>query len=365
MPRELIATAPGQTEFREYEERPLGEREVRIRTEFASPKHGTESHGFLGDSPFAGRRFDPELRIFLPAEEAHPQFPRSLGNMAVGVVTEVGEKVTKFKIGDRVYGHLPIRETQTVHELGRSQGEVPLGSGVRESRLHLLPDGMRPEAAVLLDPAHFALGAVRDANIRLGEWVAVFGLGAIGLLIVQMARLSGAERIMAVDPLENRRKLAATLGAALTLDPTACDAGLEIKKATERRGVDVAVDASGSYDAFQAAIRSVHYSGLVVTCSFFHGPGTPLRLDQEWLLTRVTVKVSMPVWGNPSRDYPAWDGERIEDTVYRLMLAGALQTDGFLDPVVSFEEADAAYEMIAEHPERCVKLGITFPAGER
>lgn len=364
MPRELIATAPGQTAFREYDEPPLGEHEVRIRTQFASPKHGTESHGFLGDSPFAGRRFDPELRMFLPAEETRPQFPRSLGNMAVGVVTEAGEKVTRFKVGDRVYGHLPIRETQTVHELGRGRGAVPLGSGVRESRLHALPEGMSPEAAVLLDPGHFALAAVRDANIRLGEWVAVFGLGAIGLMIVQMARLSGAERIFAVDLLENRRRLAMTLGAERALDPTACDAGLEIKRATDKRGVDVAIDASGSYHAFQAAIRSVHYSGLVVTCSFFHGPGTPLRLDQEWLLTRATVKVSMPVWGNPSRDYPAWDDERIEDIVYRLMLAKALKTGGLIDPVVPFAEAAAAYRLIGEHPERCVKLGIMFPGGK-
>ena len=185
MLRELIATGPGQTALREYDEPELGAEEVRIRSEFASPKHGTESHGFLADSPFKETRFDPEYRIFLPLAEKQPKFPMRLGNMTVGTVIETGPRVTRFKPGDRVYGHLSVRETHVVHELGRGQGKVPLGSGVRESRLHHLPEGMSPQEAVLLDPAHFALAAVRDAKVGVGDWVAVYGLGAIGLLIVQ------------------------------------------------------------------------------------------------------------------------------------------------------------------------------------
>ena len=67
---------------------------------------------------------------------------------------------------------------------------------------------LTPEAAVCIDPAHVAVVAVRDGNVRLGDRVAVFGLGAIGLLTVQAARASGAERVMAVDPLDTRRERA-------------------------------------------------------------------------------------------------------------------------------------------------------------
>ena len=232
--------------------------------------------------------------------------------MAVGVVTEIGSQVSRFKPGDRVYGHMKIRESQTVHELGPGAGVKRIACGVREDGLHKAPEGMTPEQIVCLDPAHFALAGVRDANVRMGERVAVFGLGAIGLMIVQMAARSGASKVFAIDPLENRRRLAERLGAGRSLDPRSEDVALEIKKATDGAGVDVALDASGSYHALQEAIRSVHYSGLVVTVSFYHGTGDALRLGDEWHLTRVTVRSSMPVWGNPSRDYPLWDDERLQ-----------------------------------------------------
>lgn len=363
MPKELVAVAPGKAELRDYELPPLGERDVRIKSDFAAPKHGTESHAFLGDSPFRDRQFDPEYRMFLPVEggtKANP-YPASLGNMTVGTVTEAGPKVTRFKIGDKVYGHLPIKEIHTSHEEGRQiPKQFSLGSGVRERGLHHVPPGTTPQQIVLLDPAHFALAAVRDANIRLGETVAVFGLGAIGLLAVQMARLSGAQKVFAVDLLENRRNLAISFGADDAFDPSQCDVGYEIKKATDKKGVDVSIEVSASYKALQDAIRSVHYAGLVVTVSFYHGSGKDLRLGEEWHLTRPTMVSSMPVWGNPSRDYPMWDDERIEETALQLVIDGKLNPEGLVDPIVSFEESPEAYMNISRHPEKCVKVGIDF-----
>ncbi|MDE0447487.1 MAG: zinc-binding dehydrogenase [Spirochaetaceae bacterium] len=360
MPRALMAVAPRTTELVEYDEPPLGDRDVRIRSEFAAPKHGTESHAYLDDQRRLARRFHPEYRIFVPAngDAIGRPFPRRLGNMTVGTVTEVGGAVTRFKVGDRVYGHLPIRETHTVSEDGPRKS---MAAGTREQELHLVPPELSPEQVVLLDPAHFALAAVRDADVRVGERVAVFGLGAIGLLIVQMALLSGAVTVYAVDPLPSRRARARRLGATACYDPAACDVGLEIKQATAGAGADVAIEVSGNYGALQDAIRAVHYSGLVVTVSNYHGPGTALHLDEEWHLTRVTVRSSMPVWGNPSRDHPLWDDRRVEETALQLMRAGRLQSDGLVHPIVPFEQSAEAYHWIQDTPDRVVKLGIRFP----
>src|SRR4029453_14646563 len=213
MPHELIALEPRKPVLREYEEPELRLRQIRIRTEFASPKHGTEMVGYRNE-PSARRSYDPEWggMIPRPGEDGPRNF--QLGNMAVGVVTEVGPDVTRFGVGDRVFGHLPIRETHTLDE----------------GAVDLLPGGLDPEEVVCLDPAVMAL-AMRDASIRLGDQVAIFGLGAIGLMAVQMARIAGADRVVGVDPIEARRDVAKALGADTALDPLADggDAGMAIR----------------------------------------------------------------------------------------------------------------------------------------
>jgi NADPH:quinone reductase-like Zn-dependent oxidoreductase len=99
MPRELIAVAPRTPVLREYEERPLGPTEIRIMTEFASPKHGTELVGYRND-PAAHRPYDRQWGAVMPRPNgAGGGFPKSLGNMAVGVVNEVGLDVTRFRVG--------------------------------------------------------------------------------------------------------------------------------------------------------------------------------------------------------------------------------------------------------------------------
>src|SRR5215207_6991791 len=117
MPRELVAIAPRGPVIREYEEPPLGLTQIRIKTEFASPKHGTELVAYRND-PVANRPYNTSLGVTVPRppEEGLKGFPRPLGNMVVGVVTETGSDISRFKPGDRVFGHLPIRETHTVEE---------------------------------------------------------------------------------------------------------------------------------------------------------------------------------------------------------------------------------------------------------
>jgi threonine dehydrogenase-like Zn-dependent dehydrogenase len=369
MPQELIALEPRKPVLREYEEPELRLRQVRIRTEFASPKHGTEMVGYRNE-PSARRPYDPEWGCVIPREagEGPRNFP--LGNMAVGVVTEVGPEVTRFRVGDRVFGHLSIRETHTVDE----------------DAVDPLPDGLEPEAAVCLDPAVMAL-AMRDASIRLGDQVAVFGLGAIGLMVVQMARIAGADQVIGVDPIEARRGVAKALGADAALDPLADggDAGLAIRRisgATQseieppagarvlggywevptqfgQRGVDVAIEASGSIPALHHAIRATRFGGTICMISFYGGDAAGLRLGDEFHVNRQQL-VSARVESLPLRDAPAWTLERLVDVGLRWLASGRLRTEGIVTPVVPFEDSVEAYREIDEHPERSIKLGISF-----
>jgi len=346
MPRELVAMAPRTPVIREYEELPIKPNQVLIKSEFSSPKHGTELGLYRDTSPFSIRRWDPDLHIFLPKEEnSRPNFPMALGNMTVGKILEVGSEVTRFKVGDRVFGHLPIRETHAADER-RIEG--------------LVPEGMSSQAIVYWDPSEFALGAVRDANVRLGERVAVFGLGAIGQMVIQMCKLSGATHVIAIDPLEKRRQLALRYGADLAFNPKERDVGLEIKSATGRLGVDVAIEASGAYPALHEAIRSTALGGLVVPLAFYQGEGKGLRLGEEWHMNRVTIKSSRANT-DPNRDHPMWDNRRIREVAFELLRTGRLHTDGLIDPIVPFDKCAEAYRRIDEHPEESIKLGIIYP----
>ncbi|CAN5624782.1 zinc-binding alcohol dehydrogenase [soil metagenome] len=372
MPRELVAIAPRTPKLREYQDVPLGPRQIRIRSELASPKHGTELVAYRDDL-VASRPYDPTWGAVMPRTADNPpvRFPMPLGNMTVGVVTEAGADVSRFHPGDRVFGHFPIRETHTVDEMLADR----------------LPDGLSAEAALCLDPVVMAL-AMRDAGINLGDRVAVFGLGAIGLIAVQIARLAGAETVIAVEPLPNRREVARSFGADILLDPRANegDTGLAIRQlmgsrpATgyerpERRliggyldrstqlyhlGVDVAVETSGSIAALQHAIRATRFGGTVSVVSYYGRDASELHLGEEFHVNQITL-VSLRSESQPLRDAPAWTLERLVALGLKWMIDGRIRTGGIIDPIVPFEESAEAYRMIDEHPERSIKLGVRFP----
>ncbi len=344
MLRELVAIAPRQPVIQEYDDPPLTANEVRLKTEFAAPKHGTELAIYRAESAFTRGEWREDLAIFMPRETPKaPHFPMHLGNMAIGVVTEVGPEVTQWEVGDRLFGHMPIRETQTV----------------AETRLHAVPDGMSPEAIVYLDPAEFALGAVRDANIRLGDTVAIFGMGAIGLMAAQMAKLSGAEWVAVIDPIAIRREAALNHGATIAYDPGELDVALDIKTTLPRPGVDVAIEASGAYEALHEAIRCTHFGGRVVPLAFYCGDARGLWLGDEWHVNRIDM-ISTRACSDPNRDHPMWDDHRIIDTAFRLLRDRELAVDGLVTPIVSIDESADAYRDIDEHPERSIKMGVRF-----
>lgn len=343
MPRELVALGPRQPVIREYEEPPLGPDQVRIESEFSAAKHGTELGSYLGTSPFSIARYDTEMNLFVQEEGSAARFPTPLGNMSIGLVTETGTEVKRFAVGDRVFGHLPFRETHTV----------------AESKLEKAPDGMEAESIVYWDPAEFAVGAVRDANVRLGERVAVFGLGAIGLMVAQIAKLSGAELVIVVDPIPLRRELALKYGADIAFNPKEVDVGVEIKTATGKKGVDVAIEASGSYHALHEAIRSAHLGGLVVPLAFYLGEAKGLRLGEEWHINRITMRSSRSI-SDPNRDHPMWDSERIKEVAFDLLRDGKLGVKDLVRPVVKFEDSAQTYKDIDQYPEDMIKMGVVY-----
>ena len=351
MPRELIAVAPRTPALREYKEPSLNPGEVRIRSIFSAPKHGSELRGYRAETKDHTSPFEWERRMHVAlnpdeigvGEGGSPKFPTRLGNMTVGEVIEVSEGVTRFQIGDRAFGHLPIRETHTAHE----------------DRLEEAPDKMSPKAIVYSDPAGVALSPVRDAQIGLGDRVAVFGLGAIGQMAVQIARLQGARWIAATDPIPVRRELAKRHGAGVVIDPLAEDAGLVIKNLTNKIGVDVSLETSGIYGALNDALRATGYMGTIVSSAYYTGDARALSLEGEWHRNRLTMISTRDV-SQPLPSHPLWDTKRLHTEAFALLQEGRLSVEGLVYPIVPFNESAEAYRDIDEAPEKSIKLGVVY-----
>jgi len=349
MPLELQLTSPRELTFVSYEDPPLQFSEVRAQAVMSGISHGTEMNLFTGNNPFVEKEFNTELRLFVPMKESQSG-SILLGYEWIGEVIDIAPDVSRFEVGDLV--HLPFRhrQTHTFHEnLKTSLGRVTP-----------LPDGFLPEQGIFLALTGVALQAIHDAHIKLGDSVVVFGLGVIGLLAVQLAKLNGASWVAGIDPLKLRRDLALRFGADAVYDPAQGDVAYAIKANTPYHGVDIAIEFSGNYRALNDAIRVVQMGGTVVAGGFYRGGGTPLTLGAEWHHNRVTLLSSMGVWDCPHRDHPTWNRERVHQTAIELIALGKLKTDGLVTHRIPFEKAAEAYQLIESQPEDAIKVLLTY-----
>ncbi|WP_158736936.1 2,3-butanediol dehydrogenase [Alteribacillus sp. YIM 98480] len=224
--------------------------------------------------------------IFIPAEEPHPiskdKAPIIMGHEFAGEVVEVGEGVSRVKVGDRVAiepilaPHANGKYEDEKYNLSDSLGFHGLSGGgggfseytvVGEHMVHQLPEELSYEQGALVEPAAVALHAVRQSSLKAGDSAAVFGAGPIGLLVIEALKAAGASTIYAVEVSDSRKKLAEELGAYV-IDPTKVDPVEEIKRLTNG-GIDVSYEVTGIPDVLNQCINSTHNGGESVIVSIW------------------------------------------------------------------------------------------------
>ena len=202
--------------------------------------------------------------------------PHLLGHEGCGEVLEVGEGVRTVKPGDRVVLHwrkgAGLESVTPVYE--SRIGKVNAGwvttfneyALVSENRVTTIPADIDPEIAALFGCAvTTGFGVVNNnARLAIGESIAIFGAGGIGLNIVQGAALAGANPIIAIDRFDNRLELARSLGATHTINSTKAEAAEEIHKIVGHDGVDAAVDNTGNVAVIALASRLTNARGRTV-----------------------------------------------------------------------------------------------------
>jgi len=202
--------------------------------------------------------------------------PHLLGHEGCGEVLEVGEGVRHVKPGDRVVLHwrkgAGLESVTPVYEsrIGRvNAGWVTTFNEyavVSENRVTAIPPDVDPAIAALFGCAVTTGFGVINNNARLaiGESIAIFGAGGIGLNMVQGAALAGGHPVIAIDRFDNRLALARSLGATHAINVTTANAAEEVRKIVGHDGVDVAVDNTGNVEVIGLASRLTNGRGRTV-----------------------------------------------------------------------------------------------------
>jgi alcohol dehydrogenase len=230
--------------------------------------------------------------------EEYPVAPgRIIGHEPVGVIAALGDAVTGYELGDRVLvsaitpcGSCFYCQNHTESQCSGPEDEWEMIGGWRlgnsidgvqaeyfrvpyaQGNLAKIPDDLTDEQCLLLaDIASTGISAAETADVQIGQAVAVFAQGPIGLCATAGAHLKGAALIIGVDALENRLHLSCEMGADEVIDFTQEDPVAAIKRLTGGRGVDVAIEALGKQQTFEWALESTRPGGIVSSLGVYGG----------------------------------------------------------------------------------------------
>ena len=343
----LTIESPGRIGYEYSTPAILGPEDVRIATLYSGISAGTEMTAYHGSSPFLSKRWDSEKRLFQPGDASWTYPMPAMGYEEVGRIVEVGGAVTSVKVGQVVWGTWRHRSEHVAPE-----------SWVAP---RILAEGVDPQLGIFSQIGSIALNAILDAGIRLGEYVAIFGQGVPGLMVTQLAKLTGAT-VIAVDMLPSRLALAAEFGAHHVIDASKEDAAARIKEITGGRGADVAIEISGAYPALHAAVRSVAYNSKVIACGFFQGDGRGLYLGEEFHHNRVQIICSQISGTNPLLDH-RWNRARLDQTIMGLIAAGKVDFGRLISHTFKAKDAQAAFELLVAAPNDCLQVVLDFNEG--
>ncbi len=217
---------------------PLGDDEVRVATECTLISPGTERAFLLG----------------LP--NAQGRYPSRPGYSNIGTVVEVGKAVTDCKVGERVAS----TQGHTSHFIASP------------NRLLKVPSADVPaEEAVFFNLGAIALQGVRKAKIELGEAALVLGQGLIGLLSIQLSKLSGAMPLIAADLTDSRLEISKDMGADYTLNPEDVNFSEQLSDAIKGDGPAVVIEATGHPDAVSTALDAAGWGARVILLASTRG----------------------------------------------------------------------------------------------
>ena len=266
-----VKTALGKVEMLDIPIPTPGPEEMVVKTTLATVC-GTDMHFLHGIPNEALTMLYPSLAGFLAGLPGLP-----MGHEGVGTVHAVGEGVTRFQPGDRVIASCLVGCGKCVqcdagdYSICRGGGRLLFGTQgeyflvpFADINAAKVPDEVSDEQAILAtDIMSTGFGAIERAELKIGDSVAIFAQGPLGLCATAGARARGAGLIITVESVPERMEASKRFGANVVINPQEKDPVSEIMSLTNGQGVDVAVEAVGLQVTFDAATRAVRRGGTV------------------------------------------------------------------------------------------------------
>jgi threonine dehydrogenase-like Zn-dependent dehydrogenase len=290
----------------------------------------------------------------------------TIGHEAVGVIHELGAGVTGYDLGQRVLigAITPCGQCDPCLSGHLSQCGGPLGGwklgntidGVQaeyavvphaQANLAAIPESLSDEDVLLLaDIASTGFSAAESGKVRLGDMVAVFAQGPIGLCATLGARLMGASQITVVDADPDRLRMALRFGATTAI-PADRDPVQEIRELTRGAGVDVSIEALGAQATFENALRVLRPGGTLSSVGVYSGH---LSIPQDAFaagLGDYTVVTTLCPGGKARMR-----------RLMRLVETHRIDLTPLLTHTFTLDEIDLAYELFASRRDKVLKVAI-------
>lgn len=333
----LFFTAPGKVEIREEPFPETGPGQAAVRTLLSAVSPGSEMLVYRGRVP-DGLLVD---EIIAPLNRK-PGFPLPYGYAAVGEVLSVGAGLSPDWIGRTVFSFQP-------HASCFSAGPTEMIP---------VPRDIGPHEAVMLPFLETALGFVMDGRIMIGERIAVFGQGIIGLLTCALIAMHPVSTLLALEPHPLRRRFSLEMGAHVCFDPGEMEAIAEFIAGSEGRGFDLVFELSGNPEALDQAISLVGYGSRVLIGSWYGKKRATLDLGGRFHRDRIALIGSQVGSLDPALR-GRWDKARRFELAWDMIRK--IGPARCVTHRIPFERAPEAYDLLDRYPGECLQVVFTYP----
>ena len=293
-------------------------------------------------------------------ESGGPYLPdKIIGHEFSGILVEIGENVKKLKVGMKVTVNpqIPCHECYyCLHDQENmcklqnfAYGTTENGAmrefiNVKAERVHVLPDNVTYEEGATVEPLSVAVYAVQQSGFQLGQNAAIIGAGPIGLMIIQVLRSAGANKIYVLEPVESKQKIAMELGADKVFLPKAWN---KIVRLTDKLGPDHVYECVGLSSTFTTALQLIKKGGNITLIGMH---AKTLEINNILLMTTNNISVR-GVYGY---------NHDIFKTAINLYVQKKIRVDALITNRIRLEQVPEMFKVLSNPPHEELKVIVDF-----